>query len=148
MMIIFPYFACLYILTFSQIYANGESLSHLEDILDLESIRIHSLESIIDLQEMQLLYLKQWVKIIYKKFCNNFLNVSRQVNELKAKHNEAKIDAKSYLANPINIFQLMKRQTNDWQEIEDRVSVNFAHGRILYLAAKDLTKLYMILQKS
>lgn len=57
--IIFSCIASLYFITFSPIYTNGERLSHMEDILNLESIRIHSLQSVIDLQEMQLLYLKQ-----------------------------------------------------------------------------------------
>lgn len=34
----------------------------------------------------------------------------------------------SFLSNPVNAFLLIKRQTSDWQELEDRIKVNFAEG--------------------
>lgn len=48
----------MYFITFP-INTNAENLSYMNDILNLEEIRIHSLESIIELQELQLIYLKQ-----------------------------------------------------------------------------------------
>lgn len=82
------------------------ALAELEELLNTETVLIHSLENYIRAEEQKIDLLKRYADIYQKQ------------------HNKATEDVQLYIANPINAYTLVKRLTTDWKEVEALMSTD------------------------
>lgn len=62
----------------------------------------------------------------------------RKIDEYDRVHKNAKMDASTYLANPINAYLITKRLTKDWNDLQDSIFANEADGKFIGYNCMDL----------
>uniref|UniRef100_A0A1B6MIZ2 procollagen-proline 4-dioxygenase n=1 Tax=Graphocephala atropunctata TaxID=36148 RepID=A0A1B6MIZ2_9HEMI len=92
--------ALLVVVAQAEIYT---ALVDMEELLESEAALLRTLDDYILAQEMK-------IRLIKKKYA-----------EFTHEHEEASRDATHYLSNPLNVFLMVKRLTNDWKDLEGTI---------------------------